>query len=821
MISDNRKRKQKRRDGAWLCTLLALLLAWPQTAWSFFGNDSFEIKRKKYIRASTEPIATRARRAMPIVVRSKPKVYLPDRYKKRQEPEIAGPTINKEIEKERGMEVRVALATDTGTVSITSSLPITYYDSSDQVFVALETRQVKAQLSGSPIRERPGRVYRVQIASLKTSNEADQLARRLRQRFVEPVKVDFNNRAGSFDVAVGEFSSQKDAQTFMVRVMNAGYKKTWVAKDDREDKREVLQIKAVSSNGELVAAERERLILASQNEETAPLRYNNNAYRGRIELLVNKRGRISVINVLPMEDYVRGVVPNELSPSGFPMLEALKAQAVAARTYALYNRGQFASEGFDLLATPLSQVYGGMSTEHPLTDQAVRETRGIVATYNGKPINALYTSTCGGRTESSEFVFNEPVPYLLSVACEPQRQRRTESETNRPNREESFERMLKTQRRMEPVLNEAGRAITREIALLDILQFSLPINPPANYFAASANSKEILKWIARAAEVIGRTEPESPKDAASLGGFARLLAKTLYGEDRPSVLLSPADADYLLGEDAADIPAASRTEVAALLQEGIISPGPDGSLHPRATLTRGTVLQAISRALFKIGRPAFESGTARPFAGRTIKIRKEKNKEPIDFEISKDFYLFRSINNEAFPATSIKIIGGEKVSYHLDSKGRIDYLEVQPNPNGAASDRFSVYSRWQVQLTAAELKARLSEARVNVGEILDLQPMKYGLSHRLAELKIIGTEGQRSLTGLRIRSALGLRESLFIILRDLDSQGKINSFRFLGRGWGHGVGMCQVGAYGLAMEGLVYQDILKTYYSNIELTKYY
>jgi len=121
-----------------------------------------------------------------------------------------------------------------------------------------------------------------------------------------------------------------------------------------------------------------------------------------------------VVNVIGLEDYVRGVVPNELS---YPALEALKAQAIAARTYAVKNRGQFASEGFDLLPTTRSQVYRGLTSETSLTSQAVDQTRGIVATYDGEPINALYTSTCGGRTEDAENIFNQAIPYLRGREC--------------------------------------------------------------------------------------------------------------------------------------------------------------------------------------------------------------------------------------------------------------------------------------------------------------------------------------------------------------------------------------------------------------------
>src|SRR5258707_14147552 len=155
-----------------------------------------------------------------------------------------------------------------------------------------------------------------------------------------------------------------------------------------------------------------QLIFDSNDEVNSPIRFNDKPYRGRIEVFATPRGALTVVNVIGLEDYVRGVIPNELSAGGFPALEAHKAQAIAARTYALKNRGQFAAEGFDLLPTTRSQVYRGLASETSLSSRAVDETRGVIATYQGEPINALYTSTCGGRTGDAENIFNDAIPYL-------------------------------------------------------------------------------------------------------------------------------------------------------------------------------------------------------------------------------------------------------------------------------------------------------------------------------------------------------------------------------------------------------------------------
>lgn len=820
-----------------LAPVLALLLVCPHFVLA--GDDINDLNTKKYVRQPREPLITRPRRvkpfksetARPDTTKVQPPARRDDDRSESAEVLPTGPAIKRSDDVAKGPEIRIGLASDISFANIASSQPVAYFHNERNEFVALGSQQVKVQLANTSVRERPGRVFRVQVASFKTSREADQLVSQLRKRFNEPVEARYDREMARYDVTVGEFSSQRDAQTFMVQVMNAGYRKTWVAKEERGSARPERLIRAVSGGGEQLLAARDRVVFTSQDDDNAPLNFNGKPYRGRLEIFVNKRDRLTVINVLPMEDYVRGVVPNELSPTGFPMVEALKAQAVAARTYAMRNRGQFEAEGYDLLPTPLSQVYGGMATEHPLSDRAVRETAGMVATYESQPINALYTSTCGGRTESSEFVFTEALPYLVSVSCSPDRfddqgrKRRVESDRD-GDRDDSergsgSRRLLKTARKPEPIMSEGGRAITREVAILSILRFALPETPAVNYFAAAASEKELTRWVARAAELLGHQPPAPVKDPVSLPGFASLLSAAIYGNDRPSSLLSPADADYLLGADARDIPSRARAEVAALLQEGILIPAADGSLRPRAAVTRAMAVGAIVRALAKFNQPPLETGTARPVEGGRIKIRAAKGKDAVEYELASDYYLFRVINNDAFPAASVEVIGGEKVNYHLDARGRIDYLEVLPNTNGAASDRFSVYSRWQARYTTAELKARLAEARVNVGELVDLQGVKYGYSRRLAELKVIGTQGEKSITGLRIRSALGLRESLFIIMREYDQQGRVAAFRFVGRGWGHGVGMCQVGAYGLALEGLDYQQILKTYYSNIDLTKLY
>jgi stage II sporulation protein D len=125
-----------------------------------------------------------------------------------------------------------------------------------------------------------------------------------------------------------------------------------------------------------------------------------------------------------------------------------------------------------------------------------------------------------------------------------------------------------------------------------------------------------------------------------------------------------------------------------------------------------------------------------------------------------------------------------------------------------------------VRYTPAELRERVARY-ADVGMITDLRPLRYGVSERIVELEVVGTTGSTVLKGLQIRWALGLRENLFVIEKRYGEMGQIESWRFIGKGWGHGVGLCQVGASGMAIAGKDYRQILLHYYTGVEISKLY
>jgi stage II sporulation protein D len=142
-----------------------------------------------------------------------------------------------------------------------------------------------------------------------------------------------------------------------------------------------------------------------------PLSVDGKQYRGR--LLVSTDGKkLEVVDIVALENYLKGVVPAEM-PSAWPA-EALKAQAVAARSYALANRHK--GQGFDLYSDTRDQVYGGVAAESPSASAAIAATKGQVVVWNGKVADTLFFSTSGGRTNSALDATGTAVPYLVSVA---------------------------------------------------------------------------------------------------------------------------------------------------------------------------------------------------------------------------------------------------------------------------------------------------------------------------------------------------------------------------------------------------------------------
>lgn len=157
----------------------------------------------------------------------------------------------------------------------------------------------------------------------------------------------------------------------------------------------------------------ELIILSSNFEDNGIIFCNNLPYRGGIVLRVNSQGKINVINRLKNDEYLYGVVHMEMSQAN--PIEALKAQAVAARNFLYLSRDRHSKDGFEVCNSTHCQVFGGYIKEYVKTNQAVDETRDQLIYYNNIPINAYYHKNSGGFTQDSETVWSSFIGYLRSV----------------------------------------------------------------------------------------------------------------------------------------------------------------------------------------------------------------------------------------------------------------------------------------------------------------------------------------------------------------------------------------------------------------------
>src|SRR5436190_7479174 len=484
-----------------------------------------------------------------------------------------------------------------------------------------------------------------------------------------------------------------------------------------------------------------RIVVVPKNEKVridpsgnAGIEVDNRTYRGSIEVFGNRRNTFTVVNELPLEDYLLGVVPNELSPTTFGELEALKAQAVAARTYVVRNMGQSKNEGYDICSSDACQVYMGRESELPLSSQAVTETRGVIATYKDQPINALYSSTCGGRTEDAENIFDEKFPYLVSTICE--------------------------YKHPAPLAFSTSRAFPDwKDAVLEV--------------AGISNFSEAQHFMGLAV----RGEPAS-SDATTLAGFIR---QSFF----PNVLTS--------------------SDLSFLTEQGILSASDSISLK-----------EILFRLVDKKAAFEWQQGVLISWDGTTMRLLVDG--QPKDFDLSPDAPIYQRVGDERLPMRQGSWIGGELIDFRAVGS-TIQMLVYRINFANPAADRYSRLALWQVHKTRRELDAALKA--VNVGGIQDMRVIDRGRSERPVMTEIIGTSGRRAVRALRLRTLLGLRDSLFSFDIERNAQGEVLGMMFYGRGWGHGVGMCQVGAYGMALEGATYEEILKKYYKGIDLKKLY
>ncbi len=640
----------------------------------------------------------------------------------------------------------------------------------------------------------------LQVAQTPSRVEAERLAARLRPDIGRDVSVVAEIEPGSerlFQVRVGDFLTRSEALGFIKDLNRLGIQETWIVREEVTEERS--HPLWVLVGDELKTLNRDTVIYFIPSDQQSYLSFNGTQYRGIFVLRGSPKGLV-LVNILNLENYLRGVVPEEMSPDQFNSFEALKAQTVAARTYAIKNMGLNRALGFDLCDTPKCQVYGGLSAEHPESSRAVDDTRGEVAVYRNKLINALYTSTCGGMTEDVENVFEgRPQPYLKSTEC-------------------SYEKQTEWTLESRPLVSlwMNGREIGREAAMLIGLGI-IPRQTDPSFYREPVSSDEAALWIGRALAVIGRPHEvvlsgNAPLDLQALAG---VIVTSFQWADRVNNLMLPSEVEFVLRDFPAVRPEA-RGSLAYLIHSGVVPQSPEIAEENRP-VTRGEIVFVLSKAIRGYSDPRDKGRFLSLTKRRELEIESDGEKQIVP--LSPDVLLFRTQDGETTPAGRLYLLGGEDVRW-IENGGEIRFLEVSYPAVSATLDRGSPYHRWQVRQTREELEKRINEY-YPIGEIKDVIVQARGKSRRAMELKIIGTESQVIVRGLKIRWVLGLRDLLFTVDREFDEEGRVSHYLFSGRGWGHGVGLCQVGAFRMGLAGASYKEILKKYYRDVKIVREY
>ncbi|MEO8196767.1 MAG: SpoIID/LytB domain-containing protein [Thermoanaerobaculia bacterium] len=649
----------------------------------------------------------------------------------------------------------------------------------------------------SPLRITPaatsvgGAYFRVQVAALKDEEQAKELARRLGGLAALAADARFDAQAGTYRVRLGRFPDRVAAEEAGRRLVRFGVDSFWIVSEGARLGEAALDL---SHRGRNYRVAGRSFVLAAPAD--GGVRWEGKRYRGRLVVFLNDRGRLNLVNELPIEQYLRGVVPRELGPGAYPEIEALKAQAVAARSYTLRNLGEFADEGYDLCGTPRCQVYGGMDDEHPLSNRAVAETAGEVLIYDGQPIDALYSATCGGHTENVEVIFPlKRAPYLRGVPCI-----------------EAGEVTLR-----------GGAAVGSARLPRLLLERVLPGLP-----ARLASAAELEQAFVRLARAAGLATPEDHLASLERREVQRFLGSMFDLAADARLFVRPEELGYLVANPPPEWDVADRRLAAFLVESGLLSAPSGTETRMTATAAEDLLLQlALFLRVVEQREASFSSlgaiggapavGATAAVAGREL-VAREDGAE-LHFALPGDLVTFR-LEGGASRAGDLVLEAGDVLHLYLVAGGLVAIAQ-EVDPRGASFDRTHNLSRWTRFRSDSELRASVA-GRLPGFDFRTFEVLSRGVSGRVGKIRLFGRTQESAETvdvsGLAVRWTLDLPDTLFTARRLAPAKGEAG-WQFSGRGWGHGVGLCQVGSYGMARRGHGYRDILAHYYGGATLQK--
>lgn len=626
--------------------------------------------------------------------------------------------------------------------------------------------------------------YAVQVSTISDVTSANALAEKLRADTQQRVDLVFDAGGTVYRVMAGDFPSSNEAQPLRDQLTQRGYGTNLLIVKRSADQPFEKRHQFVDDEGERTTLDGESVLVMPVSAETVTI--GDKPYRTAARVFINSRGTYNVINELNMEDYLRGVVPAEMGSKIYDEVEALKAQAIAARTYAVRNLGQFRRDGFDICSGPACQAYNGFSGEEALTDRAVRETAGLVATYNGQPIDALYTATCGGETSDVGTMFpGRSEPYLKRARCVE-----------------------------DDIITIAGRA---DSGLLTEQQVNARLFggisglPDAG---ASWSAHDVEQAVTSAMQML-RFDPRSKAVPASSrrGDVLTYLATTLGFERYASVVTMPEDRSYYFPQTAAREATAYRA-AAFLIKFAFLPAEAIDRADLNAAMPRDELYGLLGSWLRKHAAVSDATGKIVTVAGRDVTLKTDG--KLTRFSLPANIPVFRKVGDRYQEYRNAPATIGDRATITADARKTPVALIINAYLDGASFDRSSSFASWTRSYRADDLVMSINK-RNPITKLQGIRPLTIDASQRIAELEVTAENGRTFvLRGLPVRWSLNVPDNLFVYEKTQDPDGT-DRYTFYGKGWGHGVGFCQVGAYGMAMKGWTAQQILTHYYTGIEI----
>jgi stage II sporulation protein D len=344
----------------------------------------------------------------------------------------------------------------------------------------------------------------------------------------------------------------------------------------------------------------------------------------------------------------------------------------------------------------------------------------------------------------------------------------------------------------------------------------------ARLFAAMADLGETSSWAARdvaravdaAMTLAGHHERNQPLPASSRRRDVLEYLDAIMGlAAKARVVTLPEDRKYFFPQSG-NVETTAYQAAAFLVKYGIWPAQFIDRVRLDEAMPREELYAFLGAWLREQTLTKDAEGKILSIAGRKLSL---KNKgEVTSHTLPAGIPIFRKLGDRWQEYKSVPVLIGDRATVVTGPDKRIAALVVQANYDGAAFDRTSSFSNWTRSYRADELVTSINR-RNPIKELVDIRPVRIDESKRVAELEVTAEAGRKfTLKGLPVRWSLNVPDNLFVYDKHQDPDG-VDRYTFYGKGWGHGTGMCQVGAYGMAFRGWTFDRILRHFYTGVEV----